>query len=333
MKTIILLGAGALVLAVLCAPGGTDRPALPEAKAKGSTNRITFERDDQAGQLYVLLDGHEAFAYRYGDDVDLPHLFPVRSPSGHWLTIEQTKPYPHHRSLWFADTVRLAGHRRASFYNAFYTSAASSDPKAPFRDHIRHKTFSFAHSAENHAELCLTLLWEMDRTVPVLDEVRQMRVVALEAGQYLLDLTFTLTASYGDVTFESDAVHYAWPFVRMNSAFSVGNGATITNSEGGLNQAGTNNQRARWVDYANTVRGQTEGLALFSHPDNGPPPRWLTREYGTFGPRRPDEQSGKPFTLKKGEHLRQRVGILVHRGDTEAGRVAERYALYAAGKL
>ena len=41
--------------------------------------------------------------------------------------------------------------------------------------------------------------------------------------------------------------------------------------------------------------------------------------------------SGRPFTLKKGKSITQRVGVLVHKGDSKEGRVAERYALYIEG--
>jgi hypothetical protein len=253
-------------------------------------------------------------------------------PSGRSLTVDQTEPYPHHRSVWFADTVRLDGQRRVSFYNAYYTRLDPKNPKSPFRDRIRHRESTPGKCVDNQAELSLKLLWEMDSKVPILDEARRLRVVALGDGEYLIDLTFTLTASHGDVAFESDATHYAWPYVRMSADFSVAKGGTITNSEGGINQAKTNNQPARWVDYSNTIKGQTEGLALFGHPDNGPPPRWLTRDYGTFGPRRADERSGRKFTLKKGAQLGQRVGILVHKGDVKSGRVAERYRVYVERK-
>ena len=92
---------------------------------------------------------------------------------------------------------------------------------------------------------------------------------------YFLDLTFKLTAPTDDVTFLSDWVHYAWPFVRMDPIFSGQQGGTITNSEGATTQAKTNGQvadgkAAKWVDYSNTVEGETEGLAIFSHPENAP---------------------------------------------------------------
>jgi hypothetical protein len=91
-------------------------------------------------------------------------------------------------------------------------------------------------------------------------------------------------------------------------------------------QEATNMKTSCWIDYSNTVGGVTEGVAMFQWPD-GKEHRWLTREYGTFGPRRPDSQSGKPFTLKKGESIRQRVGILVYKGDLITGRGAQRSAV------
>jgi len=42
-------------------------------------------------------------------------------------------------------------------------------------------------------------------------------------------------------------------------------------------------------------------------------------------------RSGKPFILKKGESISQRVAVLVHRGDVETGWVADRYARFIAG--
>ena len=81
----------------------------------------------------------------------------------------------------------------------------------------------------------------------LLDERRDMRVVALGEGEYFLDITFTLTAAHGDVAFVSDSTHYAWPYIRMNPQFSVQGGGTMTNSEGGVNQKDTHNRVARWI--------------------------------------------------------------------------------------
>ena len=298
------------------------------AATAGAADAVAVKNDDKAGELAAKIAGRTALTFHYGENVDLPYVVP-RSPSGKALTVVRTEPYPHHRSLWFADTVQLAGRRAVSFYNAYYTRIDKKDPNSPFRDHVRVVEIAPAEVKGPQATVRMKLLWEMDRKTPVLDEQRRMVIRALGGGQYLLDMDFTLTASYGEVAFVSDAVHYAWPYLRMSPAFSVEKGGTMTSSAGGVNQKATNGRAARWIDYSNTVDGATEGLAVFTDPAAKQPPKWLTRDYGTFGPRREDARSGKRFKLAKGESIKQRVAIYVHRGDVKAGKVAAQYAKYA----
>jgi hypothetical protein len=341
---------------------------LPVAAA-APVPQVAIRQDEAAGRVEVLVEGNVAFAYRFGPEIDLPY-YVLFSPTGKQLTVERTDPYPHHRCFWFADTVQLEGKRKVSFYNAWYSRLAKDDPKSPFNDWIQHVAFdpkaAGGHNANrqwhqpvpkglatlyaahyNYAPVGPTeavmntsravvetkLQWLMDRSVPVLDESRLMTIRALGGAEYFFDVTFVVRASYGDVTFLSDAVHYAWPFLRMTPGFSVDKGGTLTNSEGGVNQKETNMKEAAWVDYSNTLDGAAEGVAVFSHPDNAHPHKWLTRDYGCFGPRRTDEKSGKQFVLKKDESMAQRVGILVHRGDVKSGKVAARYEQYVNGEL
>jgi len=301
--------------------------AEPPASSARATGRIEFVREDKVGRLRAMIDGKEAFSFHYAAEGDLPYIVP-RSPSGKAMTVVKTNPYPHHRSLWFGDRVELAGVGRIDVYNALYSRADKKDPNSPFGSRVRLVELSKPVVGRAAATIRAKLLWEKDQKTPVLDEARRMRLTALGAGEYLLDLTFTVTAGYGDVTFVSDAVHYAWPYVRMAPAFSVLKGGTMTSSTGGVNQKGTHGKDATWVDYTNTIDGVTEGLAVLSHSDNRHPHRWLTRDYGTFGPRRIDARSGKRFTLVRGQSLARRVGILVHTGNVTTGRVGSRYAEY-----
>lgn len=300
----------------------------------GAKPEVTLARDDASGTLAVLIGGREAVVYRYGESLDLPHYWPMRSPSGQNMLVQKTEPYPHHRSFWFADTVRPeGGERDVSFYNALYSGVKTEagDFGPPYRDRIRHESFTRLDSAADRAEVEAELIWEMDGGSPVIDERRRLVVHSLGGGEYLLDLTWTLTASRGDVLFASDEVHYAWPFLRLAPAFSGDKGGRIASDTGTIGQEATNMKPARWIDTSNTVEGITEGVAVFQWPD-GRERRFLTREYGTFGPRRPDEQSGKPFSLKKGESITQRVGVLVHTGDVDGGRVRQRYNKYIEGR-
>jgi len=296
-------------------------------------SHIELHQDDEAGQLHVFIDGREAFVYQYIQWLDLPHFWPMFSPSGKDILVQQADPYPHHRSFWFADTVRLNGGREVSTYNALYSGQKIGMETfgPPFRDHIRHIAFTYVEEEEGQAVIDTKMVWEMDGAQPVLEEKRHLVIHALKNGEYLLDITFELTAFYGDVEFVSDDVHYAWPYLRMHPQFCGENGGTITADNGATAQEGTNMKIARWIDYSNTVDGMAEGVAVFQWPD-GRAHRWLTREYGCFGPRRPDDLSGKFFVLKKGDSITQRVGILVHRGNAKSGRVSERYQQYIEGK-
>lgn len=306
----------------------------PAAQRSDGLEAVRLERDDKAGRLRILIGGREALVYQYAANLDLPHYWPMMSPSGRNMLVEKTEPYPHHRAFWFADTVRPAGaDRDVSFYNALYSGVKKEDGtyEPPFRDRIRHKSFTMLKAKGPRAEVDEALVWEMDGSRPVLDERRRLVVHTLGDGEYLLDIQWTLTASRGDVAFVSDDVHYAWPYLRLDPAFSGQNGGTLTSDSGAVGEKATNMQPARWMDYSNNVGGTTEGVAVFQWPD-GRVHRWLTREYGTFGPRRPDERSGRPFTLKKGESISQHVGVLVHRGDVRTGRVGELYGRFIHGE-
>jgi len=335
MKPMLFIGIICLVVMLVLAAQAEDKP-LAAAK-------IEFKDDKKASAQTVLIDGAEAFVYRYGDDLEVPYFYPVRSPSGKLMTLEiadakKKQSYPHHRSFWFTDKIQLAGQRDVNFYSAYYGRVDRKNPQSPFRDRIKPVKFlvpeTSVEKGKSVARPGMKLVWQADRKPAYLDETRDMRIVALGKGEYFLDITFTVTASYGDVRFTSDSVHYAWPYLRMHPQFSVSRGGKITNSEGGENQKGTHNKVAKWVDYSGAVGGVTEGLAIFSHPENDHPHKWLTRDYGCFGPRRIDKRSGnRKYVLKKGQSLKRRVGVLVHRGDVKGGEVSKRYEMYAGGKL
>ncbi len=322
MKLIRLLTAALFSLGLASLPAA-DQPAASAALKTAP---------DGSGTIQFQVGGKTALAFNFGPDVDLPHFFPVNSPSGKSITVQRTEPYPHHRSFWFADTVRLKGQRRASFYNGWYTRVNTNKPTGPFKDTIRvlPETFKVAPGPDGSQLATWKQVWEMDLgKTAVLDEAREVRLVPLGRGEYFLDLKFTLTATHGDVAFESDAVHYAWPFIRLNNDFNTNSGALLTSSTGAKGQAETNLKPAEWMDFSKPA----EGLAMFSHPSNPGPHSYLTRDYGCIGPRRVDAQSGKPFTLKQGESIGTRCGVLVHLGDVQAGKVAERFRAYCDGKL
>jgi hypothetical protein len=286
---------------------------------------VKLGQDDAAGVLKVMIDGREAVAYQYGGQFAIPHLWPVQSPSGKHLIVQQKEPFPHHRAIWLADAVQLAGHEVVDFYHDYKNLNKPKDYTSGFRHSIRHQRFTQTQVTGSTARVGIDLQWMLNNTTPVLDEHRELTITALPGGGYLIDLAWKQTAAHGDVKFTSDAVHYAWPYLRMDPQFSGEKGGTIVNDRGQTGQEATNMKPARWVSYSNTVDGVAEGLAVFLPSDER---LWLTRDYGTFGPRRPDAQSGTKFTLKKGQSIGDRVGILVHSGDATTGQIAGQFEAY-----
>lgn len=286
---------------------------------------ISIETDNEAGKRTITIDGQTAYVYHYGEDVDLPHFDPWMSPSGRAMTVKITDPYPHHRSFWVADErVLLEGQDKpVNIYSSLYSGKPAPEkskwPVAPYQNRSKHIKFYDEKVDGDTAEYSELLTWMQGET-PVLDEVRHYRITSLEDGQYMIDFTVKLVASYGKVTIQADASHYAWPYIRMNDTFNVqSGGGTITNSEGGVNQAGTHDKAARWIDYsAPTPDGGSEGLTCLIHPSNDTKaPLWLTRDYGTWGPRRGEGYHKATFTIPEKESISQRVGLYVHRGDAQ----------------
>jgi hypothetical protein len=285
-----------------------------------NAEEVELRRDDDHHCLSILVDGKELLGYRYDPGFFLPRFFPVLGPSGNNLTDDGPKDHPHQRSIWFCDQLKLDDGKNVDFYMGFY------DKKKATR--IRHKSFEYAKATRKEVLFKERLVWECAGK-PLADETRTMSFFYLGDGEYLMDLVFRIEANHGKITFKPRDKHISIPFIRLAPDYTGNNGGTIENSEGGIGEKQTMGKTANWVDYSNTVNGKTEGIAVFSHPDSPfHPPKWFTRGYGLFGPRRVDQREGKTLSIEKGESLSHNIGILIHRGDVEGGKVSERYKRY-----
>jgi hypothetical protein len=308
---------------------------LLAALTASAEDRVVVGNDNNAKKCFVSIAGDEKLVYQYGSEWAIPHVHPLRSPSGKSLLLQRAEPpqkFPHHRALWVADHVQLAGHKAVDYYHCWKNQKNRNDRAEGYHHFIRNVRVDYKAMTPQNALIEADLQWIVDGQTSVLDEHREMKFVALGEGEYFVDYSWKLTAAHDDVKFVSDRVHYAWPYVRLHPQFSGEQGGTITNDRGETGQKSTDGALAKWIDYSNTVDGVTEGLAVFIYPD-GQQHKWLTREYGTFGPRRSAAFSGTKFTLQKGASLSGRVGILVHRGDVTTGKVAERYQQYIKDQL
>jgi len=114
------------------------------------------------------------------------------------------------------------------------------------------------------------------------------------------------------------------------------------NAEGVKNDA-TWGKSSTWVDYHAPKNGKVYGVAMFDHPKNPRHPTWWhVRSYALFAANPfgkhdfEPEHKGNPkagdLTIAAGDSVTFRWRFYFHMGDEKAGKVAERYKEYAAGK-
>jgi hypothetical protein len=101
-------------------------------------------------------------------------------------------------------------------------------------------------------------------------------------------------------------------------------GGTIRNSAGAVNEKDIFCKPARWVDYSGPITSTaTEGVTLFDHPKNpNHPTIFHVRNDGWMGASLTQRE---PRTIRAGEPLALRYGLLVHRGQPSVNDIERRF--------
>ncbi len=288
-----------------------------------------FEVTKQDDGLTITYEG-ELFARYVYSSGGKPILWPVVGPGGK----EMTRGYP--------------------------MRDATADEKA---DHPHHRSFFFTHGNvngvdfwsenEKHGTTVQRELVEArgggdalivtrndwvgpDGTVHLRDE-RRLLFGADDDARWI-DFDITLTAPDRPVTFGDTKEGTFGLRVAGTMKVDAKMGGRIVNSEGQTDVEAWG-KPAKWVDYFGPVGGDVEGIAIFNHPSSFRfPTYWHVRTYGLFAAnpfglhdfQGTNEVDGS-YTLPAGESINLRYRVLLHRGDTDAGRIAERYAEYEKG--
>jgi len=174
--------------------------------------------------------------------------------------------------------------------------------------------------------------WRTADGVKALDETRLIHVYAL-GDTRLLVFHIDIDASVCALTF-ADTKEGSFG-VRVNDAIREEKGkGKIENADGKTGEKNCWGRISAWCDYSGAIDGKTAGIAVFADPKNPYPSCWHVRGYGLmaanpFGREKsgfPDMKGKKDLVkLAKGEHLKLRYGVLLHKGDAKEGNVAEYY--------
>jgi len=155
-------------------------------------------------------------------------------------------------------------------------------------------------------------------------DTRTITITAPSEAKRIIDFEITLEARM-PVTIEK--TNHALFSARMAPALSVAEGGVLVNAEGELGEDGTWGKKSPWCDYFGEHHGETEGLAIMSHPENRwfPEP-WFTRNYGFFSPTPMQWLEDGKVKFAQGETLTLKYRVVVHAGDTEDAGIKTVYA-------
>jgi hypothetical protein len=281
--------------------------------------------DGAVDAVDVTIDGKPFTTFHYGADVAKPYLAPVRSASGKVVTrgfpMEnlpgESKDHLHHTGLWF------------SYDDVNGTKLWENHPSYTKQNMGKEVVRSAEYSGNT---LKVVIEWRDTAGKVLLIENRDMTFSG-DAQTRKIDFAITLTAAQ-DITF-GDTKEGAFA-IRLVEPFTERKGGKMTDADGRATMKNVWGKRSNWVDYSADLDGEKLGVAIFDHPSNPRHPTyWHARDYGLFALNPfgrnafDDKAEESKWKLAKGEKINFHWLVLVHSGDTAAGKVADLYNSWA----
>lgn len=268
--------------------------------------------------LDIMLGGKQFSSYVWDERYAKPYFGAVMTSFDEPFTRLdfETKEHPHHRSVFLGIgdvTLEGSGAKNVDFWN---------EPQD--RGVQRCRSVENIEYGEAFARFAAENVWSSANDVPMLDERRTFTVYNQSAAQRYVDLDFTFTASYGNITF--GATKEAGPLgIRMNDVLRADRGGHIENSYGASGEGECWGRPAHWCDYSGVLCGREVGVTVFDHPSNERyPTTWHIRDYGLFAANNLYFRGG--FSLEAGKSITYRYRIAFREGKAE--HMADRFINY-----
>lgn len=297
--------AALLFTAALSGPAAIAAEAGPSVEFKPSPGKVSISIGGKPFATYVCED----------ETISRPYFAHLRSPGGVQVTrnhppVEGQDSPDHatfHPGLWMSfgdingsDYWRLAA---PVVFQRFIEKPQGGPGRGGFT--ARH---AYLKQGDPIQTVCNEdLRWEV-RVVP-------------EGYLILWDSTFSSDKefTFGDQEEMGLGFRAATP-IRAEKGSEIGlapGNGSITSSTGARNEKEIWSNSYDWCDMSGTVDGQQVGIALFPHPDNFRPSWFHARDYGMmaanpFGREAMGKGEKSAITIKPGETLRLRYGVLIH---------------------
>ena len=306
-------------------------------------------------KVTVTANGKPFTTFNLEKDESKPYLYPVIGPTGDPMTrdypmkdnpIEKQEggksrqDHPHHRSIWCAHGVVRTpdlGKKSCNFWG----------------EHDRQvvKRIVRTEGGLVFGRVVAEIDWMAAGGPRLFTEVRTYTFFA-DKDARIIDVKNVFTFDDSDVRFGDTkeggilAIRTAVSLDEVGIEKPKKMHGQMVNSQGHKGEQGENGcwgKAAAWCDYFGPVFGEdpakanTVGIAVLDFPKNfRHPTRWHIRGYGLytanpFGLSRftNDKSKDGSHTFKKGETAEFNYRVLLHKGDTKTGRVADHWNLYS----
>jgi hypothetical protein len=280
------------------------------SEISNAQTELTAER--VGDKIEIRREGNLITSYILSEYEKYPYFFPVNGPSRASVTSMRNANYPHHSSLFF-------GCDRVNGGN-YWQEGLERGQIVPVRaDILEPKGEKVVIENEN--------IWRRPHAPSPVRDTRTITVTSPSEDLYQIDFDITLEMLM-DVTI--DRTNHSLLSVRMDPDLAVINGGVMVNAEGETGESGTFGKRSPWMDYHGNRMGTYEGIAILQHPSNAwYPAPWFTRDYGFFSPTPMYwPENGENMQFEKGETVRLRYRVLVHRGNHIEAGIREQFEKY-----
>jgi hypothetical protein len=306
-----------ITLAGVFVPGCTTRSA---SRAGDAVSHAGFRFADVSDKSLGLWEGdHPVFVYNHGviskagvpaDRARSSYVHPLYGLDGEVLTDDFPKDHYHHRGLFWAWPHVKIGDREYSLW----------DLKG-----IRHQfeRWMERQATTKGAVLAVENGWYVGAEKVVRERI-WLRVHPIQAGARAIDVECEWTPLTAPLTLTgAEGKSYGGLTLR----FAPGTNTAIT-IPSGLTKQDLPMTNLPWADLTRflTAEQKTSGAAIFVHPSHPDfPPQWLTRHYGVLCLGWPGV---KPMTFQRGEVIRCRYRVWIHRGAASMDQLTRAYEDY-----
>lgn len=298
---------------------------------KEQEDRVILENDKNNQIINVSILGKPFTNYHYSDSWARPFLHPVIGPhdlevTRGWPVVEdipgETNDHPHHKSIWVA-----------------YGECGKVDnwSEEPGHGVQRHQNFRKLLSGPVFGQIQAKNFWCNASGRKQFEEIRDITIYALPAGERLVDFSISFHMTESAVTFH-DTKEGGLISVRVATPLDGDKSGLITNGYGGVSEVETWGKKAPWCDYSGTLNDRSLGICLYDHEQNPRyPTEWHVRDYGLmtancFGWKyfRPETKEKGDMQFKKGQKTCWRYRMYIHKGNAERAYVGDRFFDFVA---